>query len=261
MSVNKNYAEKRRKISPKERFRFSCHSGLACFNSCCADINILLTPYDLLRMRRSAGLSSGEFLKRYTVPLLADDGLPLLVLKMNEDETKSCPFVLSEGCMIYPDRPWSCRMYPIFPTSSEEDSFVQERNSCLGLKGEKEWTIDEWKNAQGIDIYEKMNEYYKEITYHSFFQKGNKLDPGKAKLIYRSCYDLDEFKRFLFETRFFDIYDVEKEVIARLREEEEELLGFGYRWIKFNLFGEDTLRLRDKTFDKILQEKRKEFDN
>jgi len=261
MPKNENDIEQRQKLSPKGRFRFSCHNRLSCFNTCCTDINILLTPYDLLRMRKATGLSSGEFLKRYTVPLLADDGLPLLVLKMAEDENKSCPFVTPDGCKIYHDRPWSCRMYPIFPSSSEEESYIEERSSCLGLSEEKQWTIDEWKKAQGIDIYDKMNEPYKEITYHAYFQKGNKLDPGKGKLLYRACYDLDEFKRFLFETRFFDIYEVEKELIERLKEEEEELLNFGYRWIKFNLLGEDTLRLRDKTFDKILQDKRKELDN
>ena len=106
-----------------------------------------------------------------------------------------------------------------------------------------------------------MNASYKEITYHEYFQKGNKLDSGKTKLIYTACYDLTEFKRFLFETRFFDIYDVEKGIIERVKEDGEELLSFGYKWVRFNLFGEDTLRLKDKVFDKILQDKRKKIDN
>ena len=260
--MNEDYIEKRRKLSLDNGFRFSCHNRISCFNTCCADINIFLTPYDLLRMRRATGLSSGEFLKRYTIPLLGDDGLPLVALKMIKDEKKSCPFVTSNGCKIYQDRPWSCRMYPIFPASPEEDGFfIEEGGPCLGFKDEKQWTIDEWKKAQGIDIYDKMNESYREITYHDYFQKGNKLDSGKARLIYRACYDLNEFKRFLFETRFFDIYDVEEGIIERLKEDEEELLNFGYKWVRFNLFGEDTLRLKDKEIDKILQDKRKEFDN
>ena len=98
-----------------------------------------------------------------------------------------------------------------------------------------------------------MNELYKEITLHDYFQKGNKLDSGKTKLLYTACYDLDAFKRFLFETRFFDIYDVEKEVIEKIRNDEEELLRFGYRWVRFSLFSEDTLKLKDKEMDKLLQ--------
>jgi len=257
--MNEDYAEKRRMLSLEGRFRFSCHKGLSCFNTCCADVNIFLTPYDLLRMRRATGLSSGEFLKGYTIPLLAEEGLPLVVLKMIEDENKSCPFVTSDGCEIYQDRPWSCRMYPIFPSSAKEEGFfIKEGNSCLGFKEEKWRTIQGWKKDQGIDIYDKMNESYKEITFHDYFLKGNKLEGGRSKILYMACYDLDEFKKFLFKTRFFDIYDVESGIIERIKEDEEELLSFGYRWVRFNLFGEDTLRLKDKTFDKILQAKRKE---
>jgi len=255
--MNEEYNKKHRKLSMVEKFKFSCHKGLSCFNTCCNDVNIFLTPYDVLRMRRGIGLSSGEFLERYTIPLLGEEGLPLVVLKMIEDEDKSCPFVLSDGCGIYQDRPWSCRMYPIFPVSSRAEGFlIKEDPPCLGFKEEKQWTIEEWKKDQGIDIYDKMNESYKEITFHDYFQKGNKIDSGKAKLLYTACYDLNEFRRFLFETRFFDIYDVEKEVIEKIKEDEEELLSFGYGWIRFNLFEEDTLKLKDKEMDKILQSKR-----
>jgi Fe-S-cluster containining protein len=241
-----------------DKFKFSCHRGLACYNTCCRDINIFLTPYDVLRMRRATGLSSGEFLKAYTIALLGEEGLPLAVLKMMEDENKTCRFVTPDGCSIYRDRPWSCRMYPVFPVSSKEEEFlIEEKSSCLGVREEKQWTPKEWKKDQDIDIYDKMNESYKEITLHDYFQKGNKLDSGKAKLLYTACYDLDAFKRFLFDTRFFDIYDVEKEVIEKIRNDEEELLNFGYRWVRFSLFSEDTLKLKDKEMDKLLQSRSK----
>ncbi|MFZ3123038.1 MAG: YkgJ family cysteine cluster protein [Thermodesulfovibrionales bacterium] len=254
-SASKNY----RRLSPEEKFKFSCHKGLPCFNTCCNDINIFLTPYDVLRMRRSIEISSGEFLKRYTIALLGDEGLPLVVLKMLEDENKSCPFVMPDGCGIYEDRPWSCRMYPIFPAFSKEEGFlIEEKPSCIGSIEEKQWTIQEWKKDQGIDIYDKMNESYEEITLHDYFQKGNKLDSGRAKMLYKACYDMDEFKKFLFETKFFDIYDVEKDVIEKIKRDEEELLDFGFRWIRFNLFGEDILKAKDKALDKLLQSGREE---
>ncbi len=208
-------------------------------------------------MRGGTGSSSGEFLKRYTIALLGDEGLPLVVLKMIEDENKSCPFVMPDGCGIYEDRPWSCRMYPIFPASSKEEEFlIREDPSCLGSKEGKQWTMEEWKKGQGIDIYDKMNESYKVITFHDYFQKGNKLDSGRAKMLYRACYDLNDFKKFIFETRFFDIYDVENGVVEKIKEDEEELLNFGYRWIRFNLFDEDTFKLKDKGLDKLLQSRR-----
>ncbi|MFZ0943218.1 MAG: YkgJ family cysteine cluster protein [Syntrophobacteraceae bacterium] len=241
-----------------DEFTFSCNSELACYKTCCRDINIFLTPYDVLRMRRSTWLPSGEFLKRYTVALLGEEGIPLVVLRMMEDQNKTCPFVASDGCSMYRDRPWSCRMYPVFPVSSEEQEFlIEEKATCHGFRGDKKSTIREWKRDQDIDIYDKMNDFYKDITLHDFFQKGNKLDSGKAKLLYTACYDLDAFKRFLFETRFFDIYDVEEEVIEKIKTDNEELLLFGFRWVRFNLFSEDTLKLRDKEMDKLLQSRGK----
>lgn len=249
-----------RRLSLDDKFKFSCHKALSCFNTCCSDTNIFLTPYDVLRMRRSLELSSGEFLQKYTVALLGDEGLPAVVLRMMDDENKSCPFVTPDGCRIYQNRPWSCRMYPVFPDSSKEEEFlIEEKPLCLAFKEGKKWTIEEWRKDQGIGIYDKMNESYKEITFNDYFEKGNKLDSGKAKIIYMSCYDLDEFKRFLFETRFFDIYTVEKDVIEKMKEEDDELLSFGYRWVRFNLFGEDTLRPKDKVLDEFMQTKRDEL--
>jgi len=255
--MNEKHAEKVR-VSLDDKFKFSCHKELTCYNTCCRDVNIFLTPYDVLRMRKNTGLSSGEFLKAYTVALLGEEGIPLVVLRMMEDENKTCRFVTRDGCSIYRDRPWSCRMYPVFPVSSKEEEFlIEEKSSCLGFREEKQWTPREWKKDQDIDIYDTMNESYKEITLHDYFQKGNKLDSGKTKLLYTACYDLDAFKRFLFETRFFDIYDVEKEVIEKIKNDEEELLSFGYRWVRFSLFSEDTLKLKDKEMNKLLQSRSK----
>jgi uncharacterized protein len=254
--MNEEYTDKLR-VSLDGKFKFACHKELTCYNTCCRDINIFLTPYDVLRMRKWTGLSSGEFLKVYTIALLGEEGIPLVVLRMKEDENKTCHFVAADGCSIYRDRPWSCRMYPVFPVSSKEEEFlIEQKSKCLGVREEKQWTTREWKEDQNIDIYDKMNEAYKEITLHEYFKKGNKLDSGKAKLLYTACYDLDAFKRFLFQTRFFDIYDVEKEIIEKIRDNEEELLIFGYRWVKFSLFSEDTLKLKDKEMDKLLQSKR-----
>lgn len=241
-----------------ETFKFSCHIGLECFNKCCRDINIFLTPYDVLRMRMSMGLSSQDFLQKYTSTFLGEDGLPLVMLKVDED-INACPFVESDGCGIYEDRPWSCRMYPVFPMSSEEKEYLIEASrSCHGFKEDKEQTIREWKSEQHIDKYDKMNEAYKEITQNDLFQRGNTIDPGKTKLLYTACYDLDSFRRFLFQGKFFEKYDVEEALIEKLRNDDEELLNFGYTWIRFSLLSEDTLRLKDRDMDRLLQSKSKE---
>jgi uncharacterized protein len=245
-------------VSLDDNFEFSCHEGLPCYNKCCCDINIFLSPYDVLRIRKGIGLPSEEFLEKYTIALVGEEGLPLVVLKLKEDENKTCPFVTQEGCGIYQERPWSCRMYPIFPLSSEEQEFlIEEKSSCLGFMENRARTMREWKTDQNIDLYDKMNQTYKDITRHDYFLNGNKLDKGKTKLIYTACYDLDAFRRFLFETRFFEIYEVEEDVINKMKADDEALLDFGYQWVKFTLFSEGSLRLKDKAMDKLLQSKGK----
>lgn len=255
-------AKEYRRISEDEVFNFSCHKGLSCFATCCSDVNIYLTPYDVLRMRGATKTPSEGFLRKYTLSFLGEKGLPLVMLRMREDVTKSCPFVTQDGCRIYQDRPWSCRIYPLALASSktgEEFYFVEEEPSCLGFKEEKSWTVKDWNKEQGIDIYDKMNKSYKELTLHDYFQEGKKLNPTQAKLLYMACYDLDKFKRFLFETKFFDIYDVDPEVIEKIKQDEKELLSFGFSWVRFSLFWEATLKLKNKALDELWQSKRKEL--
>lgn len=239
-----------------EEFTFSCDNTQPCFNTCCRDINIFLTPYDVLRMRKSVWLPSDEFLSKFTVALVGDDGIPLVVLKMKEDKEKNCPFVAAEGCTIYQNRPWSCRMYPVFPVSSDEVEFIiEEKLSCLGFKSNKSSTVRQWKKDQEISKYDLMNEAYKKITLHEYFQNGNKIDSGMTKLVYNTCYDLDAFKRFIFSSRFFDIYEVDVQTIEAIRTDDDELLKFAYRWVEFSLFSEGGLKLRDKEMDKLMKER------
>ncbi|MBT8385843.1 MAG: YkgJ family cysteine cluster protein, partial [Ignavibacteria bacterium] len=85
------------RLDADAKFKFSCHPGVSCFNQCCADVNIFLTPYDVLRLKNHLGISSQEFLDKYT-QLVADpkQQLPAVQLRMTETETKHCFFVNPE---------------------------------------------------------------------------------------------------------------------------------------------------------------------
>ena len=97
-----------------DKFTFACHPGVSCFNRCCNDVNIFLSPYDVLRMKKRLGMVSSDFLDKYALlPVQKDMKTPVVVLRMNDDESKACPFLTDEGCGIYSDRPWPCRMYPL----------------------------------------------------------------------------------------------------------------------------------------------------
>ena len=44
--------------------QFRCRKGISCWNACCSNIDISLTPYDILRLKQQLGITSGEFLLR-----------------------------------------------------------------------------------------------------------------------------------------------------------------------------------------------------
>ncbi len=72
----------------KDKFRFHCHKGIACFNKCCENADILLTPWDVVRLARHFGISTREAIDRYTVDYKMDgQGMPGLKLARKEGTT------------------------------------------------------------------------------------------------------------------------------------------------------------------------------
>jgi len=89
-------------IHADDKFKFSCHPGLACFGQCCRDINIFLSPYDVVRLKNKLGITSTEFLDRYAIRhLVPQSGFSVIQLKMREDQALKCPFVTAGGCAVY----------------------------------------------------------------------------------------------------------------------------------------------------------------
>ena len=234
-------------------FTFACHPGVSCFNHCCADVNIFLSPYDVLRLKKRLGLESDAFLDKYALMLVQKDmKTPVLALHMSDDEAKTCPFLTDEGCGVYADRPWPCRMYPLGLASPEEAIeeeeffFLLKEDVCLGHDSGTEWTVSEWMADQEIEEYNEFGELYKAIALHPKIQQGRPLDPKQIDMFFTACYDLDKFRRFLFETSFFGKFDVAPETVERLKTDDVELLRLGFRWIRFCILQEKALTLKEE---------------
>ena len=96
-----------------DAFNFSCYKGISCFNACCKNSEVALLPYDILRLKRRAGLSSADWVARYTVPFAMDaHELPGLKLATKQG-SRECVFLTEEGCSVYEDRPSACRYYAL----------------------------------------------------------------------------------------------------------------------------------------------------
>jgi Fe-S-cluster containining protein len=244
-----------------DRFTFGCHPGVSCFNCCCRDVNIFLTPYDVLRLRKRLGVSSGEFLDRYTLlPVQKDMKTPVVMLRMKDDEGKTCHFLTEEGCGVYSDRPWPCRMYPLGMAAAKDTPdgwrgerfwFLLKEDVCKGFEEATSWTVKEWLENQGIDQYDDWGDAYKELTLHKFFEDGGTLSPEKLNMFYTACYDLDKFRSFVFETTLLERFEVEEDLIHEMSYDDETLLRFAFLWLRFSLFGEPTMRPRPEAVEAI----------
>jgi Fe-S-cluster containining protein len=241
-------------LTVDSRFKFKCHKGVRCFTKCCSNIDILLTPYDVVRMKKRLGMASEEFLDKYThMAVDQKSSHPIVSLNMLDDSEKKCLFVTPEGCTIYSDRPANCRYYPIGqgivrksmekgPVNEEFYFFIREPH-CLGYQEDTEWTIQSWKDDQGVSLYDEMNKEWKEIQLRRN-PVGQSLDSNKQAQIYTASYDLDRFRRFVFESKFLHVFDIPEEEVEKIKTDEIALMKLGFRYIKYLLMLEQTLKLK-----------------
>lgn len=241
------------RLKKESKFKFNCHNNISCFNKCCSDVNIFLTPYDIIRLKNNLKISSQEFLDTFTLlPIDENQNHPVVMLRMNRDENKSCPFVGSGGCTVYEDRPWSCRMFPLGTASPKDKGendegefyFILEEPVCKGYEEEKGWTVNEWLKEQEVNEYVEMGELFKEISLHDYFKNKKHLEPAKLEMFYTVCYNIDKFREFIFESTFLERFFVEEEIINEIKRDDEELLKFGFNWLRYCLFGEKTIRVK-----------------
>ena len=71
------------RLGLKNKFKFQCHKKVACFTQCCRGINIILTPYDIIRLKNRLQLS----LDRHLAPvrLEGDFGVGRAPRKLPQD--------------------------------------------------------------------------------------------------------------------------------------------------------------------------------
>ena len=252
--VPPDLADKRR-LAEDESFCFGCRSDLPCFTRCCANVNILLTPVDVLRLSRRLGITTTEFIDQHALlPITKDLKLPTVMLKMSDAEDKRCSFVSEKGCGVYEDRPWSCRMYPVamavpparVGVEPKPVYFLLEDDFCEGHKEPGEWTVDRWRQDQDVAAREELEAGFREIVTHPWFIGGTRqLDSKRLDMFFTACYDLDKFRTFVFESTFLERFELEPELVEKLREDDDELLRFAFRWLKLGLFGEPVLKVKD----------------
>lgn len=240
----KAHAEQQR-MDAEHVFQFDCGPHVPCYTQCCQDVTIVLTPYDVLRLKNALGIPSDEFLDNYTVIIPKERRLiPMVVLKMNEPD-KRCSLVTEKGCSVYPDRPWPCRMYPLDMNDDGTFSLITDASRCKGLIQKKFNRISNWLVEQGVPMYDEMNHLFSGITAPLQAQDLDIDNPKIYQMTFMALYNLDRFREFIFHSSFLNRFDLAPTRIEKLKRSDLELLKFSFDWIKFGLFGQKTLAIRD----------------
>ncbi|MEJ2037717.1 MAG: YkgJ family cysteine cluster protein, partial [Desulfosarcinaceae bacterium] len=225
---------------------FDCHPGLACFNQCCRDLNQALTPYDTLRLRAYLELTAAAFRDKYLeIRPGPESGLPVATLRFSDHPQKHCPFVRAEGCLVYPARPASCRMYPLARAlhRSRADGELREHFAllrephCRGFEQSRNRTVRQWVINQELGIHLRINDALLELI-----ALKNRLRPGPlsrdhwhwARMVF---YDLDGFKRKVMSDDPATSLQSGLPHPPEAGAQDEAWLGWAMLWLKELLFG------------------------
>jgi uncharacterized protein len=248
---------------------FSCHKGIDCWNACCSNIDISLTPYDVLRMKTRLGISSTEFLKDYTVPYeMEKDGIAGIKFRPVEGGS-ACRFMKPEGCDIYTDRPTACRYYPVALLSMrkqdeyvDRDSFaIVKEDHCKGHEVNRPISIGDYRKEQGLEEYDELARGWRQLVLK---KKSSGPTIGKPslrsrQLFFMACYDIDKFREFIQMESFGKLFELPADEKEALLKDDVGLLQFAFRFLRQVLFGEESIALNAEAAQERLvkvQEKR-----
>lgn len=237
------------KIAKEETFCFSCHPAISCFTECCRQLELALTPYDVLRMKKACGLDSGEFLDRYVIMEQEEyETFPRFYLTMIDDGRESCVFVSKSGCTVYQDRPGACRAYPmgraaIMQPESEmgktekmEEFFVIIREShCQGFQEQQVQNVNRYGQEQGLTSYNRFNDAVAAILQHEQVRQKKRFSEDRIKQFILALYNLDQFRISLFAGALAGTTPLDSVTKERLLDD-EELLLHAIDWLQKILF-------------------------
>ncbi len=263
------------KLGLDDDFCFSCHRRVSCWNVCCHGADVTLTPCDILRLTRQLGKGAGEFLAEYTVPAVWDRaGLPVAKLRMGGKDGKGpCPFLSDGGCAVYDTRPVTCRYYPLGlaavkhgDSGTKEDfHFMVGEDHCKGHDEDMRQTVAEFREEQGIEDYDRVNRGWIDIlmkmaSWSSIGGPGGKdVSNRTKKMFFMVSTDAGVFRRFVFESKFLDTYEVDPEALEIIKTDDEALLLLGFDWLKNIIFNEPTIKMKEQVLQQAIAKARTDF--
>jgi hypothetical protein len=206
-------------------------------------LELALTPYDVLRLRKATGLTSGQLLDRYVI-IEQDPGepFPRFYLTMIDDGRASCVFVTEQGCSVYEHRPAACRAYPLGRAvmmnengSMAEHFVLLKVDHCLGFQEPKQQTALQYSKGQELLSYNRFNDSMAAIYQHDSIRKGFIPTSKQIDLFVLALYNIDIFREMLLSGKLLSPGTLVPKDKSHLMSD-EALLLFAIDWVVRQLF-------------------------
>lgn len=229
------------RIGKDDSFCFACHKELSCFTECCRLLELALTPYDVVRLRKATGHSSSEFLEKFVIiEQQPGEPFPRLYLSMVDDGRASCVFVTKDGCAVYEHRPGACRTYPLgravkrTASGTEEHFILMKEQHCKGLEEIAAHTPRSYCTDQQLPLYNQFNDALLGILQHQSIRDGYLPSKNSSELFLLALYDLDRFREKVLSGDFGEIVASQQEKVQL--QDDEYLLQFATVFLQRKIF-------------------------
>ena len=266
------------RYSGEDTLCFDCHKGVSCWNACCHDTDILLTPFDLLRLARHFDARPADIVRLFGTTAVHDkSNMPVVKLKMLDApgrKEKPCVFLDEvEGCTVYENRPAACRYYPLglaaIKVEGQEDSatfyFLVKESHCRGHEEPKQQTVDAFRAAQGVEPYDEQNAGWMHVLMKLTSWRsiggpwGREPDERVKRMFYMASSDIDAFRQFVFNSSFLDKYAIAPAMREELAVDDEALLKLSFDWLRHVIFNEPTIGLRTEVMQSAIARAQREM--
>jgi Fe-S-cluster containining protein len=190
------------------------------------------------------------------------DGIAGVKLRPVDGGT-ACRFMTHAGCGVYEDRPTACRYYPVALLSMRKQDESTDRqyyalvreDHCLGHREPRTQTIDEYRAEQGLTEYDELARGWRQLILKKKSSGPAVGKPSKRslELFFMTCYDIDRFRSFVASDSFSKIYELPSDELHDMLLDDNELMQFGFRFLRQVLFGENTIAMREHNIEERRQ--------
>ena len=78
-------------------------------------------------------------------------------------------------------------------------------------------------------------------------------NPAIFKMVFMATYNLDAFREFVLGSSFLEKFKLKPERAEAVKTDDEALLGLGYDWLAFGLFGQMNFQIYEEAAQAVEQ--------